>query len=174
MKLVVRGWILLASMMALGACVAGEGGEQGGDDDEGSSGSPAVQTGSCSAGASSAGEGPTMRPGGACISCHASGEGPHFTIAGTVMGTSAEATGCNGASGAQVEITDASGQVLTLGTNAVGNFYSSSPVSFPITARVLAGGKVLAMASPQSSGDCNSCHTAAGANGAPGRVLTPN
>ena len=29
------------------------------------------------------------------------------------------------------------------------------------------------MATPQSTGNCASCHTAKGANGAPGRIVAP-
>lgn len=60
--------------------------------------------------------------------------------------------------------------------NAAGNFRSpstSANVPLPYRARVRAGGKVNAMAGAQSDGDCNSCHTAAGAEGAPGRVMFP-
>jgi hypothetical protein len=90
------------------------------------------------------------------------------------MGSYAEPEGCNGVSGITVEITDANGQTRSLPTNAAGNFFDTSPVSFPITARVLSGSKVLAMAGAKSSGDCNGCHTASGASGAPGRVVAPN
>jgi hypothetical protein len=43
----------------------------------------------------------------------------------------------------------------------------------PYTAKVIVDGLERAMVTPQVSGDCNACHTEAGANGAPGRVRTP-
>jgi hypothetical protein len=64
------------------------------------------------------------------------------------------------------------------GERSVTNFrvaVLSTTATFPVpyTARVKANGKVNAMAAAQTNGDCNSCHTAAGAEGAPGRVLFP-
>ena len=119
---------------------------------------------------------PLMHPGGTCIECHTSkGEGPRFTLAGTVMAATNDDTDCNGAEGAMVEIKGADGKVITLTTNAAGNFYSESmsALSTPYTAKILKGGKERAMTASQTVGDCNTCHTAAGANGAPGRILLP-
>lgn len=120
-------------------------------------------------------ESPLMHPGGTCIECHSSGEGPRFTLAGTVMAASNDDTDCNGVSGATVEITGADGTVTKLTTNAAGNFYSESKtaLSTPYTAKIIQGGKTRAMTASQTVGDCNTCHTAAGANGAPGRILLP-
>jgi hypothetical protein len=113
-----------------------------------------------------------MEPGLACISCHSSGEGPRFTIAGTVYGALKEADTCFGTSAVQVQITDAANQVITLTPNAAGNFSSSRALTLPYTAKlILPGGGERPMGGAQQSGDCNSCHTAAGAQGAPGRVL---
>lgn len=119
---------------------------------------------------------PLMHPGGACIECHTSnGEGPKFTLAGTVMGASKDDTDCNGVAGATVQITGADGKVISLTTNAAGNFFQESMagLSTPYTAKVIQSGKERAMTAAQTTGDCNSCHTAAGANGAPGRILLP-
>jgi len=41
------------------------------------------------------------------------------------------------------------------------------------TARVVRGDQERVMLSPQMDGDCNSCHTENGANGAPGRIVAP-
>ena len=118
-----------------------------------------------------------MRPGDTCVSCHAQsgGEAPTLSIGGTVYETPDMATLCNGVSvtGAQVVITDAKGNVLTLPVDSVGNFYSTGGVSTPYTASVTYNGNTLSMTTPQTSGDCNGCHTATGANGAPGRVMLP-
>lgn len=124
--------------------------------------------------ASYADEGPSMEPGGDCISCHSrEGEGPRYKIAGTVMGASNDDDRCAGIDGVTVEITGADGQVVTIDTNGVGNFFYNGPLSTPYTAKVVRGGSQLAMTTPQADGNCASCHTAEGANGAPGRILAP-
>jgi hypothetical protein len=64
--------------------------------------------------------------------------------------------------------------VTTLNANAAGNFYiEKGTLSTPYTAKVVSGSKTRAMSAAQTVGDCNTCHTAAGANGAPGRILMP-
>lgn len=120
------------------------------------------------------GESPLMHPGGDCIGCHTSrGEGPKYTIAGTVMAAADDDTDCNGVEAVTVEITGADGTVLELPTNAAGNFYSSKTVATPFTAKIKKGSAVRAMVAAQSDGNCVTCHTAQGANGAPGRILAP-
>jgi mono/diheme cytochrome c family protein len=59
--------------------------------------------------------------------------------------------------------------------NAAGNFFQESmtALSTPYTAKIIKGGKERAMTASQTTGDCNTCHTAEGANGAPGRLLLP-
>lgn len=128
-------------------------------------------------------ESPLMHPGRACLTCHATVVGEDvkdmFAIAGTVFPSLHEVDDCDGASGAglQVVITTADDQVLTLPVNAAGNFMYDQlelgPVAFPIHARVVRGDLEVAMATPQMTGDCNSCHTEQGTNGAPGRILSP-
>jgi hypothetical protein len=119
-------------------------------------------------------ESPLMHPGGACIECHSAGEGPKFQLAGTVMAATNDDTDCNGVQGATVVITGADGTVTTLNANAAGNFYiEKGTLSTPYTAKVVSGSKTRAMSAAQTVGDCNTCHTAAGANGAPGRILMP-
>ena len=132
----------------------------------------------CSSGsyASNSGDGSsTMDPGGACIGCHQNtgGEAPLFTAAGTIYPTAHEPTNCNGATGAQVQITDANQTVITVNVNSAGNFSTRAPLVFPITAAVVDGARVRIMQTPQTTGDCNSCHTEQGANGAPGRIVMP-
>lgn len=118
-----------------------------------------------------------MNPGMACIHCHASSdEGPGFSVAGTIYPTIREPDLCYGASsssGAQVVITGADGRTLTLTPNATGNFYSEGRVALPYSAKVVTSAGERAMAAQQTSGDCNSCHTQVGANGAPGRIMLP-
>jgi mono/diheme cytochrome c family protein len=115
-----------------------------------------------------------MHPGRSCISCHASkGEGPSFTVAGTVYGAAGQADDCAGVQGVTVELTDAKGAVTTLTSNAAGNFFTEKSLVMPYTARVLTATGERKMFGAQSNGDCAACHTATGASGAPGRILSP-
>lgn len=127
-------------------------------------------------------ESPEMHPGAACIDCHTVGvggeRGPRFDIAGTLYATGHEPNDCKGVNGnveaAKIEVTDSRGKVVVLSVNRSGNFFEEpSNLSFPITARVLYQGRSRAMLSPQMSGDCNSCHTEGGSDGAPGRIALP-
>ena len=121
----------------------------------------------------------SMHPGVACISCHAmsGGEAPTFAVAGTVYPTAREPNDCNGingsTSGTTVVIVDANNRSTTLPVNTVGNFYlqTTTAVALPFRAKVVRAGVERVMSTPQMSGDCNSCHTQDGANGAPGRIV---
>ena len=120
----------------------------------------------------------SMQPGVACISCHAStgGEAPLFTIAGTLYPTGHEPDQCNGANGtdgAQVVVTDAKGVTISLTPNSVGNFSYSGQVAMPFRAKVTYMGRERDMATAQTSGDCNACHTQNGTMSAPGRIILP-
>jgi len=115
-----------------------------------------------------------MSPGEACIACHATEfEAPTFTAAGTLYTTGHEPDNCNGTATGTIEITDASGAVISLPVTAAGNFYTQVPLAFPITAKVVTPTGTRAMAGAVPSGDCNSCHTQAGTNMAPGRIALP-
>lgn len=119
-----------------------------------------------------------MHPGGACISCHRTdgeGEAPTFTVAGTVFPTAHEYDDCVSTMAGRglVVITDSGGVSHTLTVGASGNFYSEQPIGFPYRAKVVVDGRERAMSSTQTSGDCNSCHTLNGVNGAPGRIMAP-
>jgi hypothetical protein len=124
---------------------------------------------------------PSMHPGGACISCHAmsGAEAPAFVVAGTVYPTAREPDDCNGingsSSGTTVVIVDANNRSTTLQVNTVGNFSlpATTAVALPFHAKVVRAGVERVMSTPQMSGDCNSCHTQDGANGAPGRIVAP-
>jgi hypothetical protein len=127
-------------------------------------------------------EGEDMNPGRACNTCHQQvnneqgGDAPLFLIAGTVFATAHEPDDCRAphAQGAEVEITDAHGKVVVLAANEAGNFfYEEADLTFPYTAKVRFEGREIAMAMPQENGACNECHTQAGANDAPGRILLP-
>jgi hypothetical protein len=118
-----------------------------------------------------------MNPGRACIDCHSmGGDGPAYSVAGTVYPSAHEPDLCNGADGAGVvvvTIVGADGLTQMLTPNAAGNFGSRAAVAFPYRAKISYMGRERAMAAMQTTGDCNSCHTQNGANGAPGRILLP-
>ena len=59
--------------------------------------------------------GPLMSPGQNCLACHG------FTAAGTVYGSATAGSG-SGLAGVTVELTDANQAVVTLTSNAAGNF----------------------------------------------------
>lgn len=162
----VMRWMLLLALVAAAGC--------GGEGHGGVTPPEVCSTKSAWTGGEESG---LMNPGQDCIDCHSRGEGPKFQIAGTVMGAESDDDNCNGLAGATVQITGADGVTIELTTNAAGNFYSdhSTPmVAFPFTAKVIGtNGKESKMVAAQSTGACNSCHTAAGANGAPGRITVP-
>jgi hypothetical protein len=114
-----------------------------------------------------------MHPGRACLSCHTASGGPSFSVAGTVYPASHDEDDCNGVAGVQIVLTDANGQTETLTSNAAGNFHLASPLAAPLSVKLVNGGKERVMTAHAPSGDCNSCHTQAGASGAPGRLLAP-
>jgi len=120
-----------------------------------------------------------MQPGVACIACHAKsgGEAPTFAVAGTIYPTVHEPDQCYGASGSagvRVVITGADGAVITLTPGPSGNFSYQGALAKPYTAKVTdMNGGVRAMSESQTTGDCNGCHTQAGSNDAPGRILVP-
>jgi hypothetical protein len=65
--------------------------------------------------------------------------------------------------------------LTNVSANGSGNFYSAidAGVLLPFTARVTYNGQTNIMTTPQTDGDCNTCHTEQGLNSAPGRILWP-
>lgn len=125
---------------------------------------------------STADEGTSMKPGMACNACHQREGGPNLRVAGTVYKTAHEPDNCVGAAPPPqltVIITDARGRKISLPVNSAGNFSTRSKLSAPYRAEITDGTKTRAMAGSVTTGDCNSCHTEQGANGAPGRVMAP-
>ncbi len=121
-------------------------------------------------------ESPLMHPGMSCITCHARGEGPKLTVAGTVYTKIDEKDDYFGVEGATVQIVDAKGKSVDLVTNKAGNFMLPARKALlvpPFSVKVLKGKAVNVMESPAPSGNCASCHTAAGSGGAPGRIMAP-
>ena len=120
-----------------------------------------------------------MHPGEACIACHTVDHGPTFAAAGTVFPTLHEPDNCDGAnlSGlAVIDIMDSKGVETKIPVDTVGNFHAYADqvsITPPFGAAVVEGTKTRAMTEHQTTGDCNSCHTVEGANGAPGRIMEP-
>lgn len=123
---------------------------------------------------------PWMNPGRACIKCHRQypSFAPLFSVAGTVFATAHEPDKCFGVPlemGAQVMITDANGVELPpIRVVSGGNFNAIfNALSLPYRAKVVVGDQERVMLTPQTSGDCNACHTQTGSQGARGRVIVP-
>lgn len=134
--------------------------------------------GICTSGAkSSARRGTTMKPGEACVACHSSNPRlPKFTIAGTLYPTGHEVKECvgYGAMDTFIRVTDASGKIIEdLTPNQVGTFISGTPMPAGFRVKVISPIGERAMLSSPPHGDCNSCHTPDGDNGAPGRIRLP-
>jgi hypothetical protein len=127
-------------------------------------------------------EGERMNPGRSCTACHEQinaeqgGDAPIFRFSGTVFPSPHAPDDCltRTAKGAQIEVTDALGEVVVVEANEAGNFFSEDDhLVFPYTARVIDQGRERVMVSPQTNGACNECHSAAGTSDAPGRILLP-
>ena len=119
---------------------------------------------------------PLMHPGAACNACHQVMGGPNLRIAGTVYSILHEPNDCDGKGpppALTVIVTDKNGKTTTMPVNAAGNFFTQSKILAPYKAKVTDGVTTRAMNGSVTAGDCNSCHTVAGANGAPGRILAP-
>jgi hypothetical protein len=117
----------------------------------------------------------TMAPGTGCGACHLAIGKPLF-VSGTVYPGYHEPDLCLGVTDVQVEIVDQAGATHTLPVNSSGNFVDANATEAwptPWTVAVTRGAARRPMVGTVTSGDCNSCHTAAGANAAPGRILAP-
>jgi hypothetical protein len=110
-----------------------------------------------------------MLPGSECISCHSEGgESVAFGVAGTLF---SDLDGSGPASGAVVEITDATGEVFTMTTTTLGNFYTEASPVFPVRAAVEDEGNRYAMFLEVETGACNDCHRCEGPPG--GKLYAP-
>lgn len=121
-----------------------------------------------------------MNPGQACINCHRSSPGaPRWTAGGTIFSSAHEPDDCLGgpASGSDpvtIEATDSTGTVHTTQMIPGGNFFFPISAAAPFTnIKLTYQGRTRQMFTPASTGDCNSCHTQSGMNGAPGRIVLP-
>src|SRR5271167_4544508 len=84
----------------------------------------------------------SMAPGQDCAVCH------EFTVAGTVFDSSGHGVGA---------ITVSVGEV-TLTSNAAGNFYTTSSLTFPASVHLAGVGVAKSMMSASPDGRCNRCH----------------
>ena len=120
-----------------------------------------------------------MYPGRTCVSCHMTSYGPNLTIAGTVYPSAHETDSCLGTNvaGASIIITDSNNRTVTLTPNSAGNFYSrTAAITPPYTVKLTYQGRerdMTGLVFSPTNGDCNSCHTMDGMNGAPGRIMLP-
>lgn len=164
--------IALVVSSACGGSAGDPGGSAGGSG--GTTGDPLNAATTCTSQSTwTRGENAQMRPGEDCIGCHTENGGPRFALAGTVYPTGHEPDDCEGASGASVVIVDADDREYRLTTNSAGNFYLEQSIALPYRAHVVGPKGERFMVAPQSSGDCNSCHTQKGENSAPGRITLP-
>jgi hypothetical protein len=93
--------------------------------------------------------------GAACAGCHNGTGATLWTASGTLYGT---VSGGTAIAGATIVLTDANNQAVSIVTSTNGNFYTSTPLTYPVTARASGCPNDVAMVSKASSGDCNSCH----------------
>lgn len=110
---------------------------------------------------------PWMFPGENCLSCH-NPNGQAFGKPWTVGGTIYDSSGDAGVEGAQVVIKDATGTVITLTTNGVGNFYTAETLKAPFQEISVGYGDAgfiqmpIALATGEVNGACNYCHNSEG------------
>lgn len=122
---------------------------------------------------------PLMHPGRACLNCHQQQGGPNLRIAGTVYPTLHEPDDCIGSAPPPrltVIVTDSRPvrpRTVRMQVNVSGNFFTRERLTPPFRVTVTDGRNTRSMNQAVTSGDCNSCHTQDGANGAPGRIMAP-
>lgn len=97
-------------------------------------------------------------PGADCMSCHDGlSANKRWTVAGTLYTT---VTGGTAISGASIDIVDAANKKIVLATTDNGNFYTTQPVTFPLTLRASKCPNDAKMNLAATTGSCNanSCH----------------
>ncbi len=117
--------------------------------------------------------GPLHRPGQPCLTCHG-GDGPgspNMIVGGTTFALKGAREPL---AGAIVQLTDATGHIERVSTNAAGNFWLTTkawaPV-FPMRVKVTYRGTTTEMKTYSGrSGDCNGCHRDPVSNESPGHV----
>jgi hypothetical protein len=155
--LTVHGYAL--AMFGFAACSARSDGETAGDSEFGFA------------------TGPLMRPGEDCDFCHRPGSqyetAPHWSLAGTVY-PRADSAANAGLAGVKVVVSaEGGGEVLTLTTNAAGNFYTDAQLPKPYWVALEYQGERIEMPCPPPSGGCAKCHRRPPNGFAPGRLFIP-
>ena len=96
-------------------------------------------------------------PGKRCTVCHTgNGSAPRWTAAGTLY---SDAAGTTAVAGATIHIIDAAGTELRLVTADNGNFWTSTPLAYPVRVRASRCPDGAEMPEPIAAWDgCNGCH----------------
>lgn len=111
----------------------------------------------CINGVASPGDG-HHNPGQDCLGCHQNLVATKkWTVAGTLFASLSSSTPLRGAT---LEVIDANGTVLRLPTYDNGNFYTATPVVFPVTVRASDCPTGISMVGAAPQGSCNTCHGA--------------
>jgi hypothetical protein len=111
----------------------------------------------CINGVASPGDG-HHNPGQDCLGCHQNLVATKkWTVAGTLFASLSSSTPLRGAT---LEVIDANGAVLRLPTYDNGNFYTATPVAFPVTVRASNCPAGVSMVGAATQGSCNTCHGA--------------
>jgi hypothetical protein len=122
---------------------------------------------------------PDMNPGEACMACHQVKGGPNLSFGGTVYTGLHEPDLCYGKAPPPVltvTVTDRLNRQVSVFATDDGNFQvpvQNPPLRAPFRAQITDGKNTRKMNGQVTSGDCNSCHTVAGKNNAPGRIMAP-
>lgn len=123
--------------------------------------------------------GELMNPGMSCPTCHAANALAYvaFQYAGTVMVAPHEKNACKPPAsfdGGTVEVLFLDGGLFwKWDVNASGSFKTLDAGPSPYVARLSKNGQSKSSQTPHTSGDCNTCHSEQGSNGASGRLTFP-
>ena len=91
-----------------------------------------------------------------CQGCHAGGGAPTFTLGGTLYSA---ASGGAAVAGATINVTDAAGKQVKIISAQNGNFWTTTPLTFPIKVDASLCPATLPMnATVGGNGACNNCH----------------
>jgi hypothetical protein len=94
-----------------------------------------------------------------CFQCHGGQGAPRFYAAGTAYTTATSSTPLVGAT---ISVVDKAGVKVDLVTSSNGNFYTSTPLSYPLTVYASKCPTVMPMTGKVNAGGCNAsgCHVA--------------
>lgn len=119
--------------------------------------------------------GPLMRPGSNCLRCHSPGgeaSGRVFSVGGTIF-TAADSSACDGVEGVSIKVTDAQGKTVSMLSNGVGNFWSTTPLTPPLSMVADYQGRTVTMPVTAPTGGCALCHSWPDPTSASGRIRAP-